>query len=241
MFILKGIDYHATQSWMGPGIVGYLVVHTLLILGLGVGWALGFPRWSYAALGAVLIGSGWLAGVVTRGFRWFGYAFGSERWGWRGWLPLLVLILFMLALTRSLTPLRQLIQHSRRDWTLASFAIYAALSWLFLGVAYDGKTWYNETLYLPINLFLMTLALAGGAAVYMLGRRPWRRTLALPAALLLCVLISGVVAVFDGSTAFGLPATIEQQLSLLFAWALWISVPLWPGVVGLAWRRLHLL
>jgi hypothetical protein len=146
----------------------------------------------------------------------------------------------MLALTRSLQPPKQLILGLRRDWTLLSFALYAALSWLFLGVVYDGKTWYNETRYLPLSLFLVTLALTGGAAFYMRGRRPWPRALALPAAFLLGFLISGVVTSFDGSAALGLPAASEQQLLLLLSWALWASVPLLPGVASLAWRWLRL-
>jgi hypothetical protein len=80
MFTLKGINYHSTLAWMGHGIVGYLIVHAVLIIGLGVGWALRFPRWSYAYLGVVLISSHWLAGVSTKGFHLFGYTFGCLCW-----------------------------------------------------------------------------------------------------------------------------------------------------------------
>lgn len=237
MFILKGINYHTTLAWMGHGIAGYLIVHLVLIIGLGVGWALRFPRWSYSYLGVVLMNSVWLAGVVTRGFHLFGFEFGSQQWGWRGWMPLLMLAVVMLLATRSLQPLKQLIQGIRHDWTQLSFALYAALSWLFLGVAYDGKTWYNETLYLPVALSLLTLAITSGAYFYMRGQRPWPRVLALQVAFLLQVPISELVIALDGPSELGPPATIAGRWLLLFMWFLWASVPLIPGLASLMLGR----
>ncbi len=235
MFTLKGFDYHVPVTLMGHDIVIYLIVHIILIIGLGIGWVLRFPRWSYAYLGAVVIASGWLAGITATGFRLFGYTFGRGQWGWRGWLPLLALTAVMLLFTRSLQPLAQLFQGIQRDWTRLSFAIYAVLTWLFLDIAYDGKTWYDQTLYLSLNLFLLTLIFSGGAFFYLRGRRQWSRVLALPAAFILHVPISMLVTTLAGYSGSSLTAV--GRLVLPLVWLVWASVLLWPGFVTHMWRR----
>jgi len=235
MFTLKGLDYHRPLFWMRHSMYGYLIVHALLLIGLGIGWAKDFPRWSYAYLGVSVMTSIWLAGVATVGLQLFGYTFGREAWGWRGWVPLLALMAVMLLITRSLQPLAGLFQGIRRDWTRLSFALYAALTWLFLGVAYDNKTWYIQTLYLPLNLFLLTLVITGGAFFYMRGRRQWRRTLALPAAFILHAPISALVTTLAGFS--GPPPTAVGRLILPLVWLKWASVPLLPGLVSHTWQR----
>ena len=243
VYVLKGLNYHATLDWMGHGVYGlhgYLVLIALglTLIGLGIGWAQRFPRWSYAYLGAGLMGTVLLADVSTSGFRLFGYTFGREQWGWRGWLPLLALTLIMLLLTRSLQPLASLVQGTRRDWTLLSLALYAALVWLFLGVAYDGKTWYDQTLYLPLNIFLQMVAYAFGAFFYMRGRRQWWRALALSMAFIMTAPISGLMTTLAGYS--GAPSTTTAgKIILPFVWLAWASVPLWPGFVRQTWRRVY--
>lgn len=185
----------------------------------------------------VLMTSIWLAGVVTRGYRLFGYTFGREQWGWRGWLPLLALAAVMLLFTRSYQPLRRLFQDVRRDWTRLSFALYAAVAWLLMVSTYDGKTWYNQTFYLALNLFLLTLVFAGGAFLYMRDQRPWPRTLALPAALILYLLVALLVTALDGHSEFGSPSTAFGWLSYLLLLLMWVSVPLWPAAARHVWRR----
>ncbi len=233
LYTLKGINYH--QPWMRRGIPWELALHLFLLVGLGVGWALRFPRWAYAYLGVTLMFSAFLADTVTPGLRLFGYTFGRELWGWRAWMPLLALIVLMLLLTRSLRPLRQLFVGMWQDWTRLSFALYAALTWLFMGVAYDGKTWYNQTLYLPLNLFLLTLVITGGAFFYLRGRRQWKRVLALPAAFILHVPISTLVTTLAGYSGSSLTAV--GRLILPLVWLVWASVPLWPGFASHMWRR----
>ena len=239
MFTLKGLDYHTSSSWMRHGMVGDLIVHAILIVGLGIGWALSFPRWSYAYLGVVLMTSNWLTGVATTGLHLFGYTFSQEQWGWRGWVPLLVLMVVMLLITRSLRPLTQLFQGIQYDWTRLSFAFYAALAWLLLLITYDGKTWYNQTLYLPLNLLLLTLTVAGGAFFYMCNQRLWSRALALQAALILYMPISALVTALDGHSEFGSPPTAVGWLLFFLVWLMWMSVPLLPGVACHAWQHLR--
>lgn len=229
MFVLNGVDSHRSL-WAMSTIVPYLVVHVLVLVGLGVGWARGFPRWSNAYLGLALMTSVWLAGIMTAGFRLFGYTFGRERWGWRAWAPLLLLAAVMLLLTRSARPLRRLLHGLRRDWTQLSFALYAAVSWLLMLVTLDSRMIYNDTVYLPLHMGLLALATAVGAYFYMRNRRPWTRALALQAALLLYLPIGLFIGALDGHIAFGFPGTPLDWLLYLLLWLAWVSVPLWPGL-----------
>ncbi|MCA9918448.1 MAG: hypothetical protein KC445_10880 [Anaerolineales bacterium] len=235
MFTLKGINYHTPIPLMSDGMGAYLVGLIFLTVGLGVGWAKGFPRWSYAYLGGVLIHSQWLSGVVTVGYRLFGYTFGHEEWGWRGWLPLLVLTAVMLLLARSFKPLGQMIQGIKQDWTLLSFALFAALSWLLLSVAYDGKTWYDQTVFLPLNLLLQTLIITGGAFFYLRLSRPWPRVLLLSLVIILTVPVSALLTTLAGYS--GATTTAVGRIVLPFVWLGYASVPLWPGIVISFWRR----
>jgi hypothetical protein len=240
LYVLKGVNYHTPLAWLGRGVYGIhgyleLIVLGLTLIGLGIGWARRFPRWSYAYLGVTVMSSVLLADVSTSGLRLFGYTFGREAWSWRGWLPLLALTAIMLLLTRSFRPLGQLIQNIRRDWTLLSFALYAALAQLFLVVAYDNKSWYGETLYLPLNLFLQMLVFIGGAYIYMRGQRQWLRTLALPVAFILLVPISNLVTTLADYS--GSQTTDVGKIILPLVWLGWASVPLWPGVASQLWQR----
>ena len=241
MYVLKGVTYHAPLAWMGYGVYGIhgylgLIVLGLTLIGLGIGWARRFPRWSYAYLGVTVMNSVWLADVSTQGFRLFGYTFGREQWGWRGWLPLLALTAVMLLLTRTLRPLRQLFVGMWQDWTRLSFVLYGVLTWLILGVSYDNKTWYDNTLFLPLNMFLLTLVITGGAFFFMWGRRPWQRVMALQLAIILYPPVSAAVEALDGNNFFISP---DSVVAWLFIIIIWFGVMFMPGVLGLIHRAVR--
>jgi len=241
MFVLKGVDYHVSRppgpSWPISRFWQLAVLAGLLV-GLGVGWARNFPRWSYAYLGAVLTTSYALATTRMVGLVLFGYTFGAERLGWRGWAPLLLLTLLMLLLTRSTRPLARLFEGMLHDWTQLSFALYATVCWMILAVTYDGKTWYLQTQYLPLNLFLITLVFAGGAFLYMRVHRPWPRALVLLAALFLHGLPSSAVTPPSANSVSGSPPS-AGWLILALVWLLWSSIPLFPGLARQAWIRIR--
>ncbi len=241
VYVLKGVNYHAPLAWLGYGVYGihgYLSLNVLglMLLGLGIGWARRFPRWSYAYLGVVIMSTVFLADTSTPGFRLFDYTFGREQWGWRGWLPLLALIVIMLLLTRSLRPLRQLLVGMWQDWTRLSFALYGALTWLILGVSYDNKSWYDNTLFLPLNMFFLTLVITGGAFFYMWDRRPWRRVVALQLAIILYPSVSAAVEALDGNNFFVSP---DSAVAWLFIIIIWFGAMFMPGVLGLIHRAVQ--
>ena len=232
MFTLKGIGYHAVppMSWPRGSMSLYLFVYIVLLLGLGIGWAMKFPRWSYAYLGVILIISILLEDVVSYGFRVFGFTFGDELGGWLAWIPLLLLTAVMLLLTRSLRPLAQLVRGIWHDWTLLSFGLYGTISWLFMSAAYDNKTWYNNTIYLPLNMFLLTLVYTGGTIFYMRCRRPWKRVLALQLPIILFLLVSASIETLDGNMFHG---TTRNPVVWFIIISIWFGLMFVPGVLGL--------
>ncbi len=234
LYTLKGINYH--QPWLGRGIPGELALHLFFFVCLGVGWALRFPRWAYAYLGITLVFSAFLADTATPGLQMFGYTFGRELWGWQAWMPLLALIVLMLLLTRSLRPLRQLFVGMWQDWTRLSFVLYGALTWLIIGVSYDNKSWYDNTIFLPLNMFLLTLVITGGAFFYMWCRRPWRRVVALQLAIILYPPVTAAVEALDGNNFFVSPDSIVAWLFIII---IWFGVMFMPGVPGLVHRAVR--
>lgn len=242
-FLLGGLSV-VLQAFYYPGLVRGLshnaqldlALHALLLLGLGVGWAHRFPRWSYSYLGIILMNSLWLDGTATPGLQLFGYSFGREQWGLRGWLPLLALAIAMLLLTRSRQPLVQLVRGVREDWSRLSFALYGAVAWLMLGVSFDSYGWYNDSRTLLLNLLSLTLIFSAGTLLYMQQRPGWRRVLALQVALLLVFPLEWLVTTMDGSfDSFSPALTAYGTLGYLLLIALWLTPPLWPGLA----KRLH--
>lgn len=71
MYVLKGVNYHASLAWLGRGSFEDRYVFALMLIGLGIGWAKRFPRWTYAYLGVMLMFSVWLANSVTTVWLYF--------------------------------------------------------------------------------------------------------------------------------------------------------------------------
>jgi hypothetical protein len=77
------------HEWNIPvWVPGIFFVSTLFVLPIGIciGWIKGFPRWSYPYVGHVIVFSLYMVNVATPGF-----LFGRELWGWRAWIPLMVM------------------------------------------------------------------------------------------------------------------------------------------------------
>jgi hypothetical protein len=171
---------------LGAGLffVGYLV----LSIGFGVGWVKGFPRWSYPYTGYVMVFALYMMSVATPGLRIFGHAFQrNELWGWRSWIPFLVIAAIALLLTRSLRPLLRLVVNVWEDWTQLSFGLYGMMP-LAVWLAFDEV---DNSYQLPYML-LLTLILAEGALVYMRCTHTWQRALALLVGTTLAVMVAAV-------------------------------------------------
>jgi hypothetical protein len=140
---------------------------------LGTSWVKGFPRWCYPYWALGLAFSSLLVGAATPGLRIFGHTFGhGELWGWRAWIPVLVVAVIALLLSRSVRPLRQLVTGVWHDWTRLSFGFYGLLP-LALMIVFDEV--HGEEPYVAV----LGLILAIGALAYMRSSRTWQRTLSL--------------------------------------------------------------
>jgi hypothetical protein len=150
-----------------------LIYTGALMTVLGVSWVKGFPRWCYPYWALGLAFSSLLVGAATPGLRIFGHTFQhDELWGWRAWIPVLVVVAVALLLSRSVRPLRQLVTGIWHDWTRLSFGFYGLLP-LVLMIAFDEV--HGEGPYMAV----LSVILAMGALAYMRSAKTWQRALAL--------------------------------------------------------------
>ena len=218
LYTLKAIDYasgyrHIPFHWNQ-------LLFLILLAGLGIGWIRGFPRWSLGYLGMVLI---------------------ISLLDWQSWIPFLVVLIVATLLSRSFTPLVKLARDIWRDWSRLSFIFYSVLTWLALGVAYDGKTFDSQIAYLPLKIFGAALFYLMGALFYLRVQTAWRRALVLQAAFSLA-LLSGVLIswLVDGRVTMATPDSLSWWLVVIL---LLFGSMFLPGALGIIRRtnqRLHL-
>jgi len=166
-------------AYVGPLIAGYGV----LLAGLGVGWARGFPRWSYAYLFCVPLLSLYVSLAAYTMILPYAYVLCIPLFS--ALLPLAAVAVVVLAVTRLQPPVAPLFTHVWRDWTQLSFALYGLvplLVWFAFDEVADGTTIRFMT--------ALTLILSAGALVYLRSRRAWSRA----AALLVGAALARVVA-----------------------------------------------
>lgn len=229
-FLLFGLA-HLIQGWVELGTPGGeelaryapAAVYFVAALGLGIGWLRGFPRWSIAYLGMAL---------------YFGWYFGNGRYygvvyGWRAWIPLLVVALAALLLTRSLRPLGELLRGAWHDWTRLSFLLYALVLPLVTIVFFDSD-WGAGAL---AGLVFDTLLLAAGAVVYLRLSRALHRALALQIPMFsLCLRYQLLGGWYPAEQlAAGRPVNLVALLLFLLSWG---GLMFLPGLVGLLRRGL---
>jgi hypothetical protein len=155
-------------AYVAPLVAGYVVA----LVGLGVGWAQGFPRWSYSYVLCIPLFGLYVALSAC-----------SAIWPYphvpcvplfSALLPLAVVAAVVLVVTRSRRPLDRLVTNVWRDWTRLSFALYGLVP-LLVWFAFDEV---DDRFVLPFMMAL-TLILAGGALTYLRSVRTWQRAIAL--------------------------------------------------------------
>ena len=165
LFILWGlwlIFNEVPREWALPDWVYF--VSTILLLGLITSLPFvvcfsgikNFPRWSYPYVVSSLLVSLYMMNVATPGFLFY-----QEIWGWRAWVPLLVVIGILL-ITRSFNPLRMLIANIFDDWSLLTFGLFGCMP-LFIFVYFDE---INQ-LYSLFFMVILTLLMVGTVYIYM--------------------------------------------------------------------------
>ncbi len=224
-------EYLVRPVWSAYGTTVYCFVasYFVLLIGLGVGWVKGFPRWSYPYGGLVLASTWWWMGL------------GSPRVGiFNGpgaWIPLLVMSAVALLLTRSWRPLRQLLERVWHDWSSLSFGLYGCLPlviWLF----------FDEVIapYAAPYLVATSVILAAGALAYVRSARTWQWALAL---LMGMTLAWGVATVGTATYWHGLqrPWMMEPGhwygvvQGMVIAWGVLAGLIFAPALLSLLHRR----
>jgi hypothetical protein len=155
-------------AYVGPLVVGYVIA----LIGLGVGWAQGFPRWSYAYVLCVPLFSLYVSIAACSMIRPYPYVLCVPLFS--ALIPLAVMAIVVLVVTRSPRPLAWLATNVWRDWTRLSFALYSLVP-ILVWLAFDEV---EDRFVLPFMIAL-TLILAGGALAYLRSARTWQRVTAL--------------------------------------------------------------
>jgi hypothetical protein len=155
-------------AYVGPLVAGYVIT----LIGLGVGWARGFPRWSYAYVLYVPLFSLYVSIAAYSTILPYPYLLCVPLFS--SLIPLAVMAIVVLVVTRSRPPLARLVTNVWRDWTRLSFALYSLVP-ILVWFAFDEV---EDRFVLPFMVAL-TLILAGGALAYLRSARAWQRVTAL--------------------------------------------------------------
>ena len=103
-------------------------------------------------------------------------------------------------------------------------------SWLIRLYPASFREEFGNTIYLPLNMFLLTLVYTGGAIFYMRCRRPWKRVLALQLPIILFLLVSASIETLDGNMFHG---TTRNAVVWFIIISIWFGLMFVPSVLGL--------
>jgi len=153
----------------------FLATCLIASVGFGIGWVRGFPRWSYPYGAYAFAFSLYWMHVATPGMKILSHTFrGNELWGWRAWVPLLIVGAVAFLATRTLQPFISALRDIRKDWTRLSFAVYGVMP-LAVAACFDEVGNVYE---FPFTL-LATVLLVCGAFAFMRSNETKPRVLAL--------------------------------------------------------------
>ncbi len=182
------IMYMTVPAWFqyseDPKYLLFIVFVLSMLVGLGVGWAKGWPRWSYPYLGfAMIVGGLAIGGTVSS----MVFTVGPE------WpvLPQVLIAVGVFGLTvgiltliaRAWRPLHSLYRSIRQDWTRLSFGLFPAVLVIF------GTVDLDEDPIFTLNVFVPSLIVLAGALVYLHSTTKAQRVLALLVSLTLAVAV----------------------------------------------------
>ena len=213
----------------GPiGFWCYVVLYIIGVIGLGIGWVKGFPRWSYPYAGLVLFIKGWWGDRDNLSGRLFvGPTSAILFW---------VMVGIVLLVTRSLRPLGQFFKRIWHDWTLLSFGLYSIMLLVLLNFAFDFVT---GTYPLPYPV-VSSLVLAGVALVYLRSSRITQRVFTLLAGMTLCWAVATVEVAIYLHRASKLPRYWAGDIrDMLSYWGVQMALILAPAVLGLFRRSVE--
>jgi len=138
---------------------GYLFIGTITFLpiGLCIGWIQGFPKWSYPYFGQFLLISLYLMGQPKPGF-----LTGKDLLGWGAWIPLVVVVVISLLVTRSLYSLKRFFTNCSADWTRLTFGMFGFMP-LIIAIIFDEM----DRLFSLYFMVILTFLIVGTAIAYL--------------------------------------------------------------------------
>lgn len=227
LFLLLGLGLIFSElphEWMLPSwfrsIAGYFLLGEIVLLpiGLCIAWIRDFPRWSYPYFGQVLLFSLYMMNVATPGF-----LFDRELWGWRAWIPFLVVAVVSFLVTRSFHPLQRFFTNIRDDWTHLTFGMFGFMP-LMITIIFDEM----DRLYSLYFMVILTFLMAGTAVAYMLNSNNKGRV----KALLIGVFLTTATAV-AGPAWFWLDRVDSNPIPTVIAGIVVFMVMFSPAMIGL--------
>ncbi len=232
-FILWGLDLivgEIPHHWGTPQwVLGVFFISTLFVLPIGmcIGWIQGFPRWSYPYVGHVIVFSLYMMNVATPGFNLLGdEMFGRELWGWRAWIPFLVITVIALTATRSFRPAACFFTNIRDDWTLLTFGMFGFMP-LVIAIMFDEV----DGLFSLYFMVVLTIIMAGTTFAYLSSANHRMRVVALLIGISLSLVIASIATnvYWNGVLDVNIiPALVAGLIVFLFMFA--------PSLMGL-WRN----
>ena len=234
-FLLFGLVSMITKLPHLPinSVVLFLTFDLLCLVGLGIGWIKGWASWTFAYLGWVLVFAWWFSGISTLGFRFLGHTFSfREGFGWRMWVPVVVVALIALLWTHSWQPLRNMVQNVWRDWTHLSLMAYPFLTWMFL--------LYDENHHPFLLLFMLATTLVISASAWGFLRLPslaWRMVALVLGANIALILGTICNNTWNYSAYYHTPKVIEPWYQIFFLLGvfpvIWLPVLFFPILIPL--------
>ena len=254
--------YLPPPVWIAASYAVLLIGLGVPLIGLGVGWVKGFPRWSYPYGGFALAVTSLL--VASNLDRWI--FSGYDVWvlffryvpdladvvfylmfnEYAIWILFFAMAVIVLLLSRLWRPLRPLYQGVRHDWTRLSFGFYGVMP-LALMIAFDDVTPTYRAAYLVASMVDLT----AGALAYVRSARMSQRTLALLIGMTLswAVATVGVATFWD---AFFWEGQMPRRMMKLTRWHVitWGMIKDWvvlaalmfaPAILGLLRRSVKLI
>lgn len=205
------------------------------VIGYGIGWVFDFPRWSYPYIGSAIVMSLYMTMVATPGLRIFGFTFNRhEIWGWRAWIPFLVVSMIAIVISLSLHPIISFFEKIWLDWTLLAFTMYGLMPFLIL-VSYDEM----DRLYSLQYMLLLTILMCLTVVFYMRGRNITQRALSLALGILVInLVIQASVNYYWSQQGMG-SLNISLAITLVLLVTAVMLSPVLVGLIRFLWQKIQ--
>ena len=202
-----------------------MIVYAISLIGLLIGWIRGFPLWSYSYLGWSL-----LLALFNTNLRAY-----AVDWGYRVWIPFGLTVLIAILWTRSLAPIKKLLQDIWNDWTRLSLVMFAFVGFVYL--IYDENHHPNLLLFMAAS----TLAVAGGVWFFLRSSSLKGRVFSIVGGFIAAAIAGNICyATWDWYAYNGYPKPDEawyEALGMLIIWtAFYLAILFWPVIIDISHR-----